>query len=319
MLWFTMKILLTGAFGSLGQRTLDALLGQGHRVRCFVSQRRAHQRTASRYAGKIELVQGDIRNPEDLIAAVKDQEVIIHLAYVLPPQSEDQPDLARAINVEGTRALLEAARSVSRPPRFLFASSLEVFGYTQDQPPPRRVTDPVRATDHYSAHKIACEAMVKASGLPWSIFRFSDIPPFHLRSPHPIMFCIPLTTRFEVIHLDDAALALANGLNCDAIWGKVLLIGGGPRCQVLYREYLGRMLDMMGIGMLPERAFGTAPFPTDWLDTEESQRLLTYQRHSFDDIMQELMRVVGYKRQLAKVVSPLVRWWILRLSPFYRA
>ncbi len=310
-----MKVLLTGAFGSLGLRTLDALLAQGHQVRCFVSRRRAHQRTASRYAGKIELVHGDVRNPADLAKAVQHQEVIIHLAYILPPQSEDQPDLAYAINVEGTRHLLKAARSLPQQPRFLFASSLEVFGHTQDQPPPRRVSDPVQATDHYSTHKITCEEMMKASGLSWSIFRFSDIPPFHLRRPHPIMYRIPLANRFEVIHLDDAALALANGIACDAIWEKVLLIGGGPRCQLLYGEYLERMLDMMGVGMLPERAFGTTPYPTDWLDTEESQRLLAYQRHSFDDIMEELRRAVGYKRQLAKVVSPAIRWWLLRMSP----
>lgn len=317
MLVITMKILLTGAFGSLGLRTLDVLLGQGHQVRCFVSRRRVHQRTASRYAGRIELVQGDVRNPTDLDAAVQGQEAIIHLAYILPPQSEDQPDLAHAINVDGTRHLLKAARSLAQPPRFLFASSFEVFGHTQDQPP-RRVTDPVQATDHYSAHKIACEEMVKASGLPWSIFRFSDVPPFHLRSLHPIMFRIPLATRFEVIHLDDAALALAKGITCDAIWEKVLLIGGGPRCQFLYRDYLARMLDMMGIDMLPENAFGTTPYPTDWLDTEESQRLLAYQHHSFDDIMKEIQRAVGYKRQLARLIRPVARWWILRMSPFYR-
>jgi nucleoside-diphosphate-sugar epimerase len=317
MLWPTMKILLTGAFGNLGRSTLEALLQQGHEVRCFVSRRPVHQRTARRYAGNIELMQGDLRQPADLAKAVQHQEAIIHLAYLLPPQSEDHPDLARSINVDGTRRLLEAARSLPNPPRFFFASSFEVFGHTQDQPPPRRVTDPLQATDHYSAHKIACEEMVQASGLSWSIFRFSDVPPLGLRSPHPIMFRIPLATRIEVIHPDDASLAVANGMTCEAIWGKTLLIGGGPRCQLLYRDYLGRMLDLMGVGMLPERAFGTAQFPTDWLDTEESQRLLAYQRYSFDDIMQQMTRIVGYKRRLSALARPVARWWLLRMSPFY--
>lgn len=314
-----MKILLTGAFGNLGLRTLEALLRQGHQVRCFVSRRPVHQRTARRFAGKIELVQGDLRHPADVAQAVQHQEVIIHLAYLLSPQSEDHPDLARSINVDGTRHLLDAARSLPQPPRFLFSSSLTVFGHTQDQPPPRRVTDPVQATDHYSSHKIACEDMVRSSGLAWSIFRFSDVPPLNLRHPHPIMFRIPLATRFEVVHPDDAALAIANGMKCEEIWGKVLLIGGGPRCQLHYRDYLGRMLDMMGVGMLPERAFGLSPFATDWLDTEESQRLLAYQRYSFDDIMQQLASAVGAKRRLTALVRPAARWWLLRMSPFYRA
>jgi nucleoside-diphosphate-sugar epimerase len=314
-----MKILLTGAFGNLGMSTLEELLRQGHQVRCFVSRRKVHQRTARRFGGKIELMQGDMRQPADLAEAVKDQEAILHLAYMLPPQSEDQPEVARAINVDGTRSLLDAARRLPSPPRFFFASSFDVFGHTQDQPPPRKVTDPVQATDHYSGHKLACEEMVKTSGLPWTIFRFADIPPLGLRSPHPIMYRIPLATRFEVIHPDDAGLAVANALRCEEVWGRTLLIGGGSRCQILYRDYLGRMLDMMGIGMLPERAFGSEPYCTDWLDTAESERLLVYQRASFDDIMQQLTRIVGYQRRLTALVRPLARWYILRLSPFYRA
>ena len=313
-----MKILLTGAFGNLGMSTLQELLRQGHQVRCFVSKRKAHERTARRFAGKIELIQGDIRQSADCSKAVQDQDIIIHLAYMLPPYSEEQPELARSINIDGTRNLLLAARGLSRPPRFFFSSSLDVFGYTQDQPPPRRVTDPVQATDHYSTHKIACEQMIKTSGLEWEIFRFADIPPLTLRNPHPIMFRIPLTTRIEVIHTYDAGLAVANGICSNEVWGRTLLIGGGPSCQTLYRDYLRRMLEIMGIGMLPENAFGTEPYNTDWLDTEESQRLLNYQRYSFDDIIQDLARIVSYKRQLTRLVSPIARWWILRMSPYYK-
>ena len=313
-----MKILLTGAFGNIGMSTLYELLRQGHQVRCFVSRRKAHERTARRFAGKIELMQADIRQFADVSKAVQDQDIIIHMAYMLPPHSEDHPDLARSINIDGTRNLVVAAHSLSRPPRFFFSSSLDVFGYTQDQPPPRKVTDPVQATDHYSTHKIACEQMIKTSGLEWAIFRFADVPPLALRSPHPIMFRIPLTTRIEVIHTYDAGLAVANGICSDEIWGKTLLIGGGPSCQILYRDYLSRMLEMMGIGMLPESAFGTEPYSTDWLDTEESQRLLTYQRYSFDDIIQHLTRIVGYKRLLTLMVRPIARWWVLRMSPFYK-
>ena len=312
------KILLTGAFGNIGQSTLPELLRQGHQVRCFVRRRRSHQRIAQRFADNIEIIQGDIRQEADVAKAVQDQDVIIHLAYMLPPYSEEQPDLARSINVDGTRHVLVAAHGQPRPPRFLFASSLDVFGYTQDQPPPRKVTDPVLATDHYSTHKIACEEMVKTSGLEWAIFRFADVPPLKLRKPHPIMFRIPLTTRIEVIHTYDAGLAVANGMSCNEIWGRTLLIGGGASCQVVYRDYLRRMLMMMGIGMLPENAFGSEPYNTDWLDTEESQRLLNYQRYSFDDIIQHLTQIVGYKRLLTALVNPLARWWILRMSPFYR-
>jgi nucleoside-diphosphate-sugar epimerase len=314
-----MNILLTGATGNLGMNALPELLRQGHQVRCFVRRPKALEHTVRNSGGKIELVQGDMQRPADLAKAVEDTDVIIHLAYMIPPGSEDHPDLARLINVDGTRQLLEAASSQFRPPRFFFASSFDVFGHTQHQPPPRKVTDPVQASDHYTTHKIACEEMVRTSGLQWTIFRFADVPPLGLRQPHPIMFRIPLSTRFEVIHPYDAGLAIANGIDSSEVWGRTLLIGGGPGCQILYRDYLWRMLEMMGIGMLPERAFGSDPYSTDWLDTGESQCLLHYQRYTFDDIIEHLTRIVGYKRLLTALMRPAARWWILRMSPYYKA
>jgi len=311
-----MKVLVTGAFGNLGWNAVRELARQGHVVRCFGRWTRARERAVRRLNVPVELSWGDVRRPEDLVAAVRDQEAIVHLAYVLPPESEERPDLAREINVTGTRNLVEAASRAAQPPRILFASSFDVFGFTQDQPPPRRVSDPVHATDHYSGHKLACEEMIRASGLTWTILRFSDIPPMSARRPHPIMFRIPLDTRFEVVHPHDAGLAIANAIARPEVWGRIWLIGGGPSCQVRYGEYLGRMLDVMGIGRLPESAFGHEPYCTDWLDTEESQRILAYQRHSFDEIVADIANAMGAARFLARPFRPIARWWILRMSPY---
>ena len=313
-----MRILLTGAFGNIGMSSLQELLRQGHQVRCFVRKRKANKQVARRFAKQIEVAWGDVRRREDLESAVQDQDVIIHLASILPPESDDDPALAYKTNVNGTRNVLEAARKLATPPKILFSSTFDVFGFTQDQPPPRKVSDPVQATDDYTEHKITCEEMVKSSGLEWTIFRFADVPPLVLRHPHPIMFRIALDTRIEVIHTYDAGLAVANAMRCEQVWGTLQLIGGGPSCQVYYRDYLGSMLEVMGIGMLPERAFSTKPYCTDWLDTTESQHLLHYQRSSFEDIIRDLSQLVGYRKYFVPLVRPAVRWWILRMSPYLR-
>lgn len=286
-------------------------------MRCLARPTRVYRRAASRLPDNTEVVWGDLCEA-DLAAAVRDQDVIVHLAYMLPPESEDHPEVAESINVGGTRRLLDSALSRPDPPRFLFASSFDVFGHTQHLSPPRRVTDPVQATDHYSGHKLACEDMIRHSGLQWAIFRFCDVPPLAMRSPHPIMFRIPLDTRFEVLHTHDAGQAIANSVEAD-VWGRVSLIGGGRSCQVLYRDYLGSMLDLIGVDRLLEGAFGQEPYCTDWLDTEESQRLLRYQRHSIEEIVSDVARAIGPTRFLARPVRPLVRWWMLRLSPYWKS
>lgn len=313
-----MKVLLTGAFGHVGSYTTAELLQQGHHVRCFDIRNAHTEAVAARFGDRVEVLWGDARDAAAVQNAVAGSDIIIHLAAVIPPLSNAQPELARQVNVDGTRHLLEAAQAQSAPPKFLFASTFDLFGHTRHLPPPRRVTDPVVATDPYTEHKIACEAMVKASPLTWTIFRFADVPQIVLRKAHPIMYEIRLDTRFEVIHPRDLALALANALHCDAVWGKTLLIGGGARCQMTYREYLGQILTAMGIGTLPDEAFTTAEYVTDWLDTEESQRLLQYQRASFDNIVREIAALLGWRTYFVPLARPFARHSMLKLSPYWR-
>lgn len=318
-----MRVLVTGAFGNIGASSVRELRRQGHQVRAFGRSSRANRRVAVSFGPGVEPRWGDVRDSVAVARAVAGQDAVVHMAYILPPDSDDHPALAEAVNVGGTRNVIEAARALPIPPRVLFASTFDLFGFTQDQPPPRRVSDPVVATDAYTRHKIEGERMVRESGLPWAILRFADVPPLAMRSPHPIMFRIPLATRFEVLHTDDAGLAVANALAGDAgdadegVWEHVWLIGGGPSCQVRYGDYLGRMLDVMGVGRLPEGAFGDQPYSTDWIDTTASEALLRYQRHSFEQIIGDVAAALGWQRRLIPVVRPLARWWILRMSPYY--
>ncbi len=75
----------------------------------------------------------------------------------------------------------------------------------------------------------------------------------------------------------------------------------------------------MGIGMLPEEAFSQKEYCTDWLDTEESQRLFQYQRHTFNQIVQEIAATLGWRKFFVPLMRPFVRRSILNLSPYWKA
>jgi len=311
------KILLTGPFGNIGSHALPELLREGHEVRCFDLDTSEHRSAARKHGRRIEAFFGDVRDRAALDRAVAGVEAVVHLAAVIPPTSNDDPAHARAVNVEGTRNVLGACASLPAKPRVLFASTFDVHGHTLKKPPPRQVTDPLIATDPYTEHKIAAEELVRTSGLPWCIFRFSDVPVLGLRDPHPIMFEIGLDNRIEALHADDAAVAIARALRTPEAWGRILFVGGGPSCQLTYREYLTRLLDAMGIGALPEEAFSKAEYATDWIDSSEAQKLLRYQRRSFDDIVADVAACLGWKRRLVPVAAPVVRRAILELSPYW--
>jgi UDP-glucose 4-epimerase len=312
-----MKVLLTGAFGNVGSHALPELLRQGHLVRCFARPSPASRRRTRSLPPGAEVVWGDIRDAGAVTAATAGVDAVVHLAAIIPPASEEHPALARETNVDGTRNVVAACRAQPVAPRLLFTSTFDVHGYTRHKPPPRHVDDPLVATDAYTSHKIACEALVGDSELTWCVLRLADVPVLGIRDPHPIMFEIGLDNRIETLHADDAAVAIANALRVPEVWGRVLFVGGGPSCQLTYREYLTRLLAAMGVEALPEEAFSDKEYATDWLDTQESQRLLRYQRHTFDDIAAAVAAGLGWRRRLVPLAAPLARAAILRLSPYY--
>ncbi len=312
-----MYVLVTGAFGNIGSHAVPELLRRGHAVRCFDLPTPANRRLSRRFAGRVEVAWGDLRDAGGVAGAVPGAAAVVHLAAVIPPASDADPGRAREVNVDGTAILARACADRPARPRLLFTSTFDVHGRTLSRPPPRRVEDPVQATDPYTAHKIAGEEIVRESGLEWCIFRLSDVPVIGLRDPHPIMFEIGLDNRIEALHPDDAALALASALATPEVWGRTWFVGGGPSCQVTYREYLGRILSAMGVGPLPEEAFSRAEYVTDWIDTAESQRLLRYQRHGFDRIVADIAACLGWRRPLVPLARPFVRRAILGLSPYW--
>lgn len=319
-----MKVLLTGAFGNIGTSTLEALVKRNHQIRCFDLKTLANEQVAKRFAGQIEVVWGDLRQPAEVAAAVQGQDVVLHVAYVIPKlsvtgvNSEERPDWARAINVDGTRNLLNALRAQPTPPKLIFTSSLHVFGRTQDQAPPRTAADPVQPVEHYAHHKVECEQLIKESGLTWMILRLAAALPVRLILDLG-MFDVPLDNRIEYVHTRDVGVALANAVDCAGGWGKILLIGGGPKCQLHYRELLTQVLTAVGVGPLPAEAFTTVQYSVDWLDTTESQKLLNYQQRTLADYIQDTQQIMGFRQPLVKLLRPLVRRWLLSHSPYYRA
>lgn len=313
-----MKVLVTGAFGTVGLSTLRALLAADHAVRAFDLPTPTNRRQARRLAGRTEVRWGDVRRRADVDTALLDQDAVIHLAAVVPPRSEEWPCWSRAVNVGGVENLLAAARASPRQPRLVFASSASVFGPTQDRAPPRTMADPVQPTDAYTRHKVAAEDAIRHSGLPWTILRLSWVPPLALpsldRRTLRQLFAIPPDTRIEFLHPDDAAVALMRAASGAQALERTLLVGGGPGCQLHYREVVQALLGIWHIATLPEDAFGTTPFYTDWLATDESQQLLGYQRHSFQDFTRQLAALARPWPLALCLAQPLVRWWLLRHS-----
>lgn len=153
-----MKIVITGGAGFLGQRLAKRLLEHyPDSIDLVLADRVATGAFASN--DRVRSVVCDIADPsavEQLIAP--DTAVIYHLAAIVSGQAELEFDLGMRINLDATRTLLEAGRRLATPPKFVFASSLAVFGGEL----PATVPDdaPVRPQSSYGAQKAIGELLV---------------------------------------------------------------------------------------------------------------------------------------------------------------
>jgi len=325
----TKKILLTGAFGNIGSLAIRELLSQGYHVVAFDKASDVTKKNSKKFTDTgIEIFWGDITVKQDIASALQGVDAVIHLAGIFPPTSENFPKLSQAVNVDGTRNVVEAMEKSPTAKRLVFASSIAVYGKHQGRiPPPLKASDPISPDDFYGKHKAECEAIIKASSLSWTIMRISACPPVNIANMAsfkgaPIFESHP-DSRLENIHPADAALAFVNAVACNAAIGKILLLGGGVKNQVTMHQMFNIMVGAIGLQPLPREAFQLkepVDFHGDWLDTEESQRLLKFQRHDIQQHYQDFWNSIGPAKvalPIVKLFSPLVSWAIKKSSPFY--
>lgn len=142
-----MNVLVTGASGFIGRPLVRLLVARGHRVRCLVR----HAVAPDVLAGAESIV-GDLRDTGPVERSTRGMDVVVHLACATGVARET---MVRAINLDGTRRVLDCAR-VNGARRVVFVSSISA---TRERMGP------------YGRTKLEGEKMVASCGLEWVILR----------------------------------------------------------------------------------------------------------------------------------------------------
>src|SRR5437763_1823435 len=129
-----MRIVITGGCGFLGRRVAMRLLEQGSgfgTIDELVLFDNASPALPLPEDGRIRLVTGDIADRETVARLIAPgTDAVFHLAAIVSGQAEADTDLGYRVNLDGTRAVLDACRALGTAPRVVFASSLAVYGGT---------------------------------------------------------------------------------------------------------------------------------------------------------------------------------------------
>jgi dihydroflavonol-4-reductase len=167
----TNKVLLTGATGFLGQHILRELIAEGFHVRALS---RSDQADSQLRAIGAEPVRADMQNASSLSAAVQGVDYVVHTAADTSMWRANNEAQTRT-NVEGTKALLAAARDANVK-GFLHTSSVSAYSHlcheTLHENLPQRGGD---SWVNYERTKFFSEKAVRESGLPFMIFQPSHV------------------------------------------------------------------------------------------------------------------------------------------------
>ena len=257
------KVLVTGAGGFIGSHLTEKLVREGEEVRAFVRYNSRDERglledLSKEIQNQVEIIPGDLKDPDGVRKAVKGCSKIFHLgALIAIPYSYVHPFDFIQTNVVGTCHLLNACLEERALERFVHTSTSEVYGTAQYVPIDEK--HPLQAQSPYSASKIAADKLVESYYLSFG-FPVATIRPFNTFGPRQSLRAVIPTIVSQAI--DDKKIRLGNiqprrdflfvkdtvrGFiqvgKCDEAVGKVLNIGTGTDISI--EELVTKVLGLM--------------------------------------------------------------------------
>jgi len=314
-------ILVTGACGNIGQNVLKSLAKKDCKIKVLDLGNAINKKVAEAYPN-VEFCWGDITDSAAVSKALEGVDTVLHLIGIIPPVSETNPELARKVNVQGMRVLIDAMEASSTAKRFVFTSTFAVLGIGNGTNRIHTADMPYVQSDVYSETKIACEKMIKECKLTWTILRLSAIPNVdpsaHNLKDMALSMKIGPKDFIEFCHARDVAAALvsAGTIDVELVKEKIFMIGGGDSCRYNGHEFSSKLFTAAGVGAIPAKHYSHKPqFYAGWVDSESSNAVLNYQSTSFDDFCAEFRQRLGTPKYIAaKIFAPVIKFLLVLMT-----
>jgi len=317
-----LKILVTGASGTVGMEVVQQLCELSGKVEVTVFDKISKNSVNffSKKCNSINVIYGDISNKESVSKACKNKDVVIHLAAVIPPLADKIPQLAKSVNIEGTKNLIDCMEEFSPNAFIIYASSISVYGDRINNPW-IKVTDKLIASDRdeYALTKIEAEKLITNSNLRWSIFRLTAIMGINNHKASGIMFHMPLDTKMEIATPTDTARAFVKAIDhLDKLNKNIFNLGGGEKCRISYKEFLSRSFDAFGLGKVDfhEKAFAKKNFHCGYYeDGNALNEILDFRKHTIDDYFDDIRKSIPpVQRTAATLLRKIIKHNLQRQS-----
>jgi nucleoside-diphosphate-sugar epimerase len=167
----TERVLITGGAGYIGSLLAPMLLAKGYEVTIFDTFMYGADPVLMLASNpRVRFIKGDIRNKEEVAAAVKGQDWVFHLAAIVGyPACAADPIRANTVNIDGTRNVVDAMVGSQR---LVFASTGSTYGKVEKI---ASEDTPIAPLTLYGRTKSAGEDIVRQANVDWVILRFATV------------------------------------------------------------------------------------------------------------------------------------------------
>ena len=289
-----MAYLVTGGAGFIGSHLVEKLVGDNARVRVLDNFTTGKRENIAPFLDRMELIEGDIADPDICRRACDGVEVVFHQAAMPSvPKSVEDPVTSHRTNIDGTFNLLVAARDAGVR-RFVYAASSSAYGETETLPKIESILpDPLSP---YGVQKLTgeqyCTVFAKCYGLSTLSLRYFNvfgprqdpksqyaaaIPAFItaiLRDEAPLVYGDGEQTR-DFTHIDSVVHANMLAARADETQGEVMNAACGERITI--NEVIAEINRVLGKQVkskhVDERA---GDIKHSWADIGLAERLIGF-------------------------------------------
>ena len=231
-------VFLTGATGTMGMESLKKFMENQDKftLRVLARPSEANKAKLAPYQDKIEIIWGDLNEPEALHEGVKGADYVLHVGAILSPICDGKPELAMYTNYGSTLYMLDSIRKLGQTEttHFVYIGTLAETGDRRAPIHWGRVGDPLKPSvyDYYAISKCCAERAVIESGLKYwvSIRQSGMLPSSTVGRYYPIISHNPFNNPWEWSTAKDSGNLMCNVCKDEVpeeFWGKCYNLSSG--------------------------------------------------------------------------------------------
>ena len=300
------KILITGAAGSIGLNVIKYLLASGkYEITALDLKNKKTIRKLKKYRKRINIIYGDVNDSILIEALVRDHDVIIHLASVMPPLADYSSSIGEIVEYEGCENIIKAINYYNEKCYFIYASTTSLYDVSLSANTKEKIIE--SELTNYSFNKYKTENLIKKKLKNYTILRVPLV--LNELEDEPFMYNVKSNLIVEVTTSKDAAYAFVKAIDYEKELGKKIFnIGMGEEGRVVYKEILNNILKYYGISwkFILSRLFLVKSYLSPILtDSDQLEDIIHYRDDSLYNYYRRLESKYK-KRRVRKLLAKII-------------